>query len=315
MGHAHVHQDGHGHTHDRAGARGLAVALALTCSIFAVQVAGGLIGGSLALLADAGHLLTDASSLILALLAVRMAARPPSGRHTFGWQRAEILAALVNGGALVAIALVTVWAAARRLGDPPNVDGAITLIVAAVGLAANLGAAAVLMRSGEGLNVRAALGHVLADTASSVGVIAAAAIIVATGWNEADPIASLGIAALILVGGIRIVREAIDVLMEAAPPDVDVAEMGNAIARVEGVSEVHDLHVWTVTSGFPAVAAHITVRADAEPWLIRTRTAEMLRRHFAVEHTTLQVEREGEEGRLHQISSPKGRSPDGWRSR
>jgi len=245
--------------------------------------------------------LTDASSLLLALVAVRMAARPPSGRHTFGWQRAEILAALVNGGALVAIALVTVWAAVGRLSDPPKVDGGITLIVATAGLLVNIAAAGVLMRSGGGLNVRAALGHVLADAISSVGVIVAAAIIVLTGWRQADPIASLGIAALILVGGVRIVREAVDVLMEAAPADVDVAQMGNAIARVDGVTEVHDLHVWTVTSGFPAVAAHITVRPDAEPWLVRTRTAEMLRRHFAVEHTTLQVEREGEEGRLHEI--------------
>ena len=305
MGHAHAHH-GHHHGHDHgaareAGARGLAIALLLTCSIFAAQVAGGLIGGSLALLADAGHVLTDASSLLLALVAVRMAARPPSGRHTFGWQRAEILAALVNGGALVAIALVTVWAAAGRLSDPPEVDGGITLIVATAGLLVNVAAAGVLMRSGGGLNVRAALGHVLADAISSVGVIIAAAIIVLTGWTQADPIASLGIAALILVGGVRIVREAVDVLMEAAPADVDVAQMGTAIARVDGVTEVHDLHVWTVTSGFLAVAAHITVRPDAEPWLVRTRTAEMLRRHFAVEHTTLQVEREGEEGRLHEI--------------
>jgi cobalt-zinc-cadmium efflux system protein len=305
MGPAYGHRHhGHGHDHAamrQAGARGLATALALTCIIFAVQVAGALIGGSLALMADAGHLLTDASSLALAFASLRIATRPPSGRHTFGWQRAEILAALVNGAALVGIALVTVWVAAGRLSDPPSVDGGITLGVAAVGLAANVAAAGVLMRSGGTLNVRAALGHVLADALSSVGVIVAAAIIVLTGWELADPIASLGIAALILLGGIRIVREAVDVLMEAAPPGVDVEAMGAAIAHVSGVAEVHDLHVWTVTSGFAAVAAHITVRADAEPWLVRTRTAEMLRRHFDVEHTTLQVEREGEEGRLHQI--------------
>src|SRR4051794_6693266 len=304
------HGDGHGHAHHHAGSRqasgrGLAAALALTCAVFAVQVAGGVIGGSLALLADAGHLLTDASSLALALVAVRVAARPPSGRHTFGWQRAEILAALANGAALVVIALVTVWAALGRLSDPRAVDGGITLAVAAVGLAANLASAAILMRSGGGLNVRAALSHVLADAASSVGVIVAATVIVLTGWELADPLASLGIAALILLGGIGIVREAADVLMEAAPPDVDVGAMGAAIARVVGVCEVHDLHVWTVTSGFLAVAAHITVRADAEPWLVRTRTAEMLRRHFGVEHTTLQVEREGEEHVLHQIRGPR----------
>ena len=177
----------------------------------------------------------------------------------------------------------------------------MTVGVATIGLIFNLGSAEALRRAGGGINVRAALGHVLADAAASAGVIVAALIYLATGWRGADPVASIGIAVLIMLGAIGIVRDAVDVLMEAAPEGVDVEQLGRALAAVDGVAEVHDLHVWTVTSGFPAVAAHMTVQADAEPWLVRARSAEMLRNHFGVEHTTLQVEREGDEHRLLQI--------------
>jgi cobalt-zinc-cadmium efflux system protein len=300
MGHAHAHphDHGHGHAHGLTSTRGLTIALMLTLAIFVAQVVGGVVGGSLALLADAGHLLTDASSLVLALVAARLALRPPTARHTFGFQRAEILAALANGVALLLIAIVTVWAAIGRLSDPPAVDGGITLVIATLGLVFNLAAGGVLLRTDGGLNVRAALSHVVADALSSLGVVVSALIILATGWDAADPIASIGIAAVILFGGVRVVREAVDVLMEAAPPDVDVGRLGRAIAAVDGVVEVHDLHVWTVTSGFPAVAAHITVGGEVEPWLVRARTAAMLRNHFGVEHSTLQVEHEGDERRL-----------------
>jgi len=252
---AHAHHHGHHHPQpDRErGRRGLTIALGLTLAVFAAEVLGGLAGGSLALLADAGHMLTDAAALVLALLAGWMASRPARGRHTFGWQRAEILAALVNGGALVAIALVTVWAAVGRLSDPPKVDGGITLIVATAGLLVNIAAAGVLMRSGGGLNVRAALGHVLADAISSVGVIVAAAIIVLTGWRQADPIASLGIAALILVGGVRIVREAVDVLMEAAPADVDVAASLHVMGRPS--TSASNRPSWTPSPALSSIAA------------------------------------------------------------
>jgi len=304
MAHGHAHH-GHGHGHHGGGRdasrRGLLIALGLTLAVFGVEVAGGIVGGSLALLADAGHLLTDAGSLVLALVAVHYASRPPEGRHTFGWQRAEILAALVNGAALLAIGAITIYAAIGRLFDPSGIDGWLTIGVAIVGLIFNLGSAEALRRAGGGINVRAALGHVLADAAASAGVIVAALIYLATGWRGADPVASIGIAVLIMLGAIGIVRDAVDVLMEAAPEGVDVEQLGRALAAVEGVAEVHDLHVWTVTSGFPAVAAHMTVQADAEPWLVRARSAEMLRNHFGVEHTTLQVEREGDEHRLLQI--------------
>jgi cobalt-zinc-cadmium efflux system protein len=304
VSHAH-HHGHHGHAHDHGeraqGQRGLTIALGLTVSIFAVELIGGIAAGSLALLADAGHLLADAGALGLALAAGWMASRPSRGRRTFGWQRAEILAALANGLVLVLIALATMIEAVRRLQDPTTVEGGITLVVALVGLAFNLVSGAVLARSGSGLNVRAALRHVLADALSSLGVVVAAIAILVAGWERADPIASLAIAVLIMFSALSIVRESLDVLLEAAPAGIDVSAMGTAMATVDGVVEVHDLHVWTVTSGFPAVAAHITVQADHEPSLIRRRTAEMLRNHFGVEHSTLQVERVGNEHQLLQI--------------
>jgi cobalt-zinc-cadmium efflux system protein len=306
MAHAHPHGHHH-HHHDRQrGQRGLLIALALTLAVFAAEVVGGLAGGSLALLADAGHLLADAAALGLALLAGWMASRPARGRHTFGWQRAEILAALANGIVLVLIAAATLVEAARRLGHPPHVQGGITLAVAAIGLVFNLTSGAVLLRAGSGLNVRAAMRHVLADAVSSVGVIVAAGAILAFGWRSADPLASIAIALLILLSAAAIVRESLDVLLEAAPVGIDVERMGRAMAQVDGVVEVHDLHVWTVTSGFPAVAAHITVSTATEPSLVRRRTAEMLRKHFGVQHSTLQVEREGSEHALLQIKNAQG---------
>ncbi len=300
VSHAH-HHGHHGHSERSQGQRGLTIALGLTVAIFAVELIGGLAAGSLALLADAGHLLADAGALGLALAAGWMATRPSTGRRTFGWQRAEILAALANGLVLVLIALATMFEAVRRLQDPTAVKGGITLVVALVGLAFNLVSGAVLARSGSGLNVRAALRHVLADALSSLGVVVAAIAILVAGWERADPIASFAIAILIMFSALSIVRESLDVLLEAAPAGIDVSEMGAAMATVDGVVEVHDLHVWTVTSGFPAVAAHITVRADHEPSLIRRRTAELLRNHFGVEHSTLQVERAGNERELLQI--------------
>jgi cobalt-zinc-cadmium efflux system protein len=309
---AHGHHHGHAH-HDHAedrrrSRRGLSVALALTFAVFLAEIAGGIAAGSLALLADAGHMLTDVAALILALVAGVMASRPAAGQRTFGWQRAEILAALANGVLLVLIAAGTIVEALVRIGDPPDVKGGLTLAVAALALGVNLCSGAVLMQSGSGLNVRAALRHVLADAVSSLGVIVAAFCILAFGWNVADPIVSIGIAVLILLSAVSILRESTDVLLEAAPAGIDVPDMGRAMAQVDGVIEVHDLHVWTVTSGFPAVAAHVTVSGESEPSLVRRRMAEMLRRHFGVTHSTLQVEREGAEQALLQIRRGSGTS-------
>ena len=300
MASAHAHDHHHGHPHG-AGDRALRIALAITLLVFAAELVGAIASGSLALLADAGHLLSDVAALALALGAAWMARRPASGRRTFGFKRAEILAALANGIALGVIAVGIGVEAIRRLGSPPHVAAGITLAVACGALVANLASSAALARGGGGLNVRAALRHVLADALSAAGVIVSALVVLATGWRRADPVAGLAIAVLVMWSGVTIVRESVDVLMEAAPEGIDIDVLGNSLAAVDGVVEVHDLHVWTVTSGFPAVAAHVTVEPAAEPSIVRRRMAELLRNHFGIEHSTLQVERAGEELRLIQI--------------
>jgi cobalt-zinc-cadmium efflux system protein len=300
-----VHHHGHPHHHhhvpaDRGGG-GLRIALGITVLVCAIEVVGGILSGSLALLADAGHVFADAGSLGLALWAASMARRPAAGRRTFGFKRAEILAALANGIVLGVIAVGIAVAAIGRLSSPPHVEAGLTLAVAAAGFALNLTSTWVLSQAGGSLNVRAAMRHVAADALSQVGVMVAAAVVLVTGWRQADAVAGLLIAALVLVSAVGIVRESVDVLMETAPLGIDVERVGTTMAAVDGVIEVHDLHVWTVTSGFPAVAAHVTVRGDAEPSMVRRRMAEMLRDTFGIEHSTLQVERSGQEFDLLQL--------------
>ena len=277
------------------------MALAITLLVCATEVVGGIVSGSLALLADAGHMFADAGSLGLALWAASMAQRPATGRRTFGFKRAEILAALANGIVLGVIAVGIAAAAAGRLSSPPHVDAGLTLVVAAIGFGLNLVSTTVLSRAGGGLNVRAALRHVAADALSQFGVMFAAVVILTTGWKLADPLAGMLIAVLVLVSAVGIVRESVDVLMEAAPLGIDVERLGTMMAAVEGVLEVHDLHVWTVTSGFPAVAAHVTVRGDAEPSMVRRQLAQLVRESFGIDHSTLQVERTGQESDLLQL--------------
>jgi cobalt-zinc-cadmium efflux system protein len=277
------------------------VALAITLLVCTLEAGGGIVSGSLALLADAGHLFADAGSLGLAIWAASMAQRPAAGRRTFGFKRAEILAALANGIVLGVIAVGIAAAATGRLSSPPHVDAGLTLVVAAIGFGLNLISTTVLSRAGGGLNVRAALRHVAADAVSQFGVMFAAVVILTTGWRLADPLAGLLIAVLVLLSAVGIVRESVDVLMEAAPLGIDVERLGTMMAAVEGVVEVHDLHVWTVTSGFPAVAAHVTVRGDAEPSMVRRQLAELVREGFGIDHSTLQVERTGQEADLLQL--------------
>ncbi len=299
-----IHKHGH-HHHDHGGGdrggRGLKVALAITLVVCALEVVGGILAGSLALVADAGHILADAGSIGLALWAAAMARRPATGRRTFGLKRAEILAALANGIVLGVIAVGIAVAAISRLSSPPDVNGGLTLAVAAVAFCLNLTSTVVLSRSGGGLNVRAVTRHVAADALSQAGVMVAAIIIITTGWELADPLASLLISVLVLVSAVGIVRESVDVLMEAAPLGIDVELLGTMMCEVDGVVEVHDLHVWTVTSGFPAVAAHVTVRGDAEPSMVRRQLSELVRDRFGIAHSTLQVERTGQESDLLQL--------------
>jgi len=275
-------------------ARALAWALGLTVVIAALEVGGGLLSRSLALLADAGHMVTDAGALGLSLFALRIARRPPTAEKSFGYYRLEILAALFNGALLIGVAVWIVAAALARLREPPAIRSGLMLAIAVVGLAANVVAVVMLYRAREeNLNTRAAYLHILGDTLGSVGTIAAAGVILATGWVLADPLISIAIAALILVSAVRLVGESVDVLLEATPRHVSLEELHGAIRAVWGVSDVHDLHVWTVSNGIVAMSAHARVSDPAEH---QRALEEICRRArgFGIQHVTIQMERETE---------------------
>ena len=289
-----MHHHGHDHALDerlRSDRRALAIALALILGLMVAEVAFGLVASSLALLADAGHMLTDAFALGFALVAASLARRPPGGAWTFGFRRVEMLAALVNG---ILLGLVAIWIlieAVLRLISPSAVRGGIVLVVALVGVGVNLAAAAVLRGgSKESMNVRAAFLHVATDLAAFAGTALAGALILLFGWDRADPIASIAVAALMLWSGWRLVRVSTEVFLERAPAGIDPEEVGRALVAEPGVVEVHDLHVWTVTSGFPALSAHVLVETDADCHGLRSELEQMLADRFGLLHTTLQVE-------------------------
>jgi cobalt-zinc-cadmium efflux system protein len=277
------------HAH-RGQQRALALALGLVLAFAAVEAAVGAAAGSVALLADAAHMLSDAGALGLALFAAWLGRRPATPERSFGWRRAEVLAALANALVLVALGGAIVWESAGRLSDPPAVQGGWVLVAGAAGLAVNVAAARILHGAGSGLNVRAAMLHVLADLASSAGVVLAGLVVLATGWAQADPVAGLLIGVLVVLGTAGVLRETIGVLLEGAPAGMDAREVGAAIAGAEGVVGVHDLHLWTITSGFPALSAHVLVAAGADCHAIRRELETMLRDRFELTHTTLQVE-------------------------
>ena len=280
----------------------LRLTLVLTATFTVVEVVGGLVAGSLALLADAAHMLSDNASLGIALFAAWLAGRPAGPSRTFGYRRAEILAALFNGVTLVALSIWIFIEAAERLGDPPEVEAGLMLGIAVAGLLVNLTSARILQRhSAESLNVSAALRHVLADVLGSLGVIVAALVILTTGWEYADPAVSVLIGVLVLGSSWGILRDSTQILLEGSPPGTDVQEVGRAMAGMAGVTQVHDLHVWTITSGFPALAAHVLVGRDVDCHLKRLELEAMLRDRFGLEHTTLQVDHE--HGELLQIEN------------
>ncbi|HJU48930.1 MAG TPA: cation diffusion facilitator family transporter [Gaiellaceae bacterium] len=291
-----AHQHGHGHDHRRASTRALLAVLALTTAYTLVEIAGGLLTDSLALLADAGHMLSDNLSILLAVGAIWLARRPSTPRRSFGYRRAEILAAFVNGLALVLVGVWIVIEAVRRLDDPPDVLGGWMLLVALGGLAVNLAAAWILQRSGrETLNVEAAFRHVIADLLGSVGVIVAALLVLLTGWEAADPVVSLAIAALIAWSAWGVLRDSTSILMEASPSGIDALAVERSIAQMPGVTNVHDLHVWTITSGFDALSAHVLVSRGDDCHARRREIEGMLAREFGIEHTTLQVDHAADE--------------------
>lgn len=266
-------------------------ALAINATMVVAALVGAWLTGSLALLADAGHVLSDVGAIALGLVAVSLAARPSGPRRTFGLQRSEVLAALVNGIALVAIAVLIVVAAIGRLEDPPEIEGAGVLAVGLLGLAGNAAAAWLLAHGDRAdLNLEAVLRHSFADALGSLAVIVSGAVVLATGWLEADPLASLAVAGLILFSSVRLVLEPLDVLMEAAPAGLDVERLGGELCRVEGVREVHELHVWTVTAGFATLSAHVVVAPDRDRDAVRRELEFLLAERYGIEHTTLQME-------------------------
>ncbi len=255
------------------------------------EVVFGIVANSLALLADAGHMLTDAAALGLAIFAASMAARPAQGRWTFGYKRVEVLAAQVNGLTLLIIGVWIVYGAIRRLISPDDVQGGIMLVVALVGILVNGVATLLLSRaSRESINVRGAFVHVLNDLAAFVGTAVAGGLILATGWDRFDPVASLFVAALIGWSSWGLLRDSTRIFLESSPTDIDPDEVGRAIVSAADVVETHDLHVWTVTSGFPALSAHVLVKPGADCHAIRRGLERMLVERFGLDHTTLQVD-------------------------
>jgi cobalt-zinc-cadmium efflux system protein len=280
------------------------VAAAINAGLIATGVVGGVLTGSLALLADAGHALSDLGAIGLGLLAARLAGRPGGPRRTFGLQRSEVMAALLNGLALVAIAVLILIAALDRLGDPPEVEGAGVVVLGLLGLAGNTAATWVLASGRrDDINLEAVLRHSAADALGSLGVVVSGVVILATGWEPIDPLIGIAIAALILASSVRLVRDPFDVLMESAPRGVDAQAVAREIGTVDGVREVHDLHVWSVTSGFEALAAHVVVAPGRDRDLARREVEFLLRERYGIEHTTLQMEERAEHDALLQVST------------
>jgi cobalt-zinc-cadmium efflux system protein len=294
---AHAHHEHHHHgVAPDADRRRLAVAFALILAFMVAEVVAGLVASSLALLSDAAHMLTDAAALGLALVAARLAARPPSGRFTFGLGRAEVLSAQLNGASLLVLGGVLAFEAVRRLISPPDVEGAIVVVIGLTGACVNLLVAWQLARAERrSLNVEGAMAHVLTDLYASVGAALAGAVILLTDFREADPIAALIVSALMLLSGWRLLRDASAVLLEGSPEGVRTEEVGRAIAAAPGIQEVHDLHVWEVTAGFPALAAHVLVRPGDDCHGRRRELEQLLEERFDIRHTTIQVDHEAAE--------------------
>ena len=299
------HDHGHAHTHvpatgtATAAYRGrLRVALAITLGIMVVEIVGGLLADSLALIADAAHMATDALGLGMALLAVHFANRPPSTNRTFGFARAEILAALANCLLLLGVGGYVLYEAAQRFVTPADTRGGLMVVFGLIGLVANSVSLTLLMRGQkESLNVRGAFLEVAADALGSVAVLISAAVILTTGWQTADPVASLVIGLMIVPRTLKLLRETLDVLLEAAPKDVDMAEVRAHILALDGVEDVHDLHAWTITSGMPVLSAHVVVNGEALSAIGHEKMLHELQGclgdHFDVEHCTFQLEPSG----------------------
>ena len=314
MSHGHDHHHGPGgHSHAvsaDADRRKLAIALGLILGLMVLEIVVGLIADSLALVSDAAHMLTDAVAIGLSLWAASLATRPARGAMTYGYRRAEILAAQFNGATLLTLAVLIVIEAVRRLITPPTVEAKLILAVAVVGVIVNLIATWVLARANrQSLNLEGSFQHIVTDLYAFIGTAIAAIVILATGFQRADPIASLFVAALMLRASYGLLKASGRIFLEAAPEGMDVEEIGTALAGHPGVVEVHDLHVWEVTSGFPSLSAHVLVESDADCHGIREQLEQVIDERFHIHHTTLQVEHS--KPRLVQMSVPRPRRQTG----
>jgi cobalt-zinc-cadmium efflux system protein len=297
----------HDHAHGASGeadAKWLTIALGLLAAFMAVEVVAGILAHSLALLSDAAHMLTDAGALLLSLIVIRLVARPAGGNLTFGLKRAEILSAQANGATLLVLAGLVVYEGIHRLVTPPEPQGIVILVVALVGVAVNLAATWSISRANrQSMNVEGSFQHILTDLYAFVATAIAGIVILATGFRRADAIAALLVAALMLRAAVGLLRASGRVLLEAAPEGMSVDEIGTAIAEHPHVASVHDLHVWTIGSGFPALSAHVLVHPGDDCHGIRRELEALIERRFGIEHTTLQVDHQGDR-RLLTIGRP-----------
>ncbi len=294
-GHGHAHSHDHGVSAD-ADKRWLSIALALLVAFMAIEVTIGILAGSLALITDAAHMLTDAAAIVLALVAIKIAARPARGGYTWGLKRVEILSAQANGITLLLLAAFFVYEGVHRLLDPPEVDGPLVFFTALAGCAVNLAATWCIRRANRSsLNVEGAYQHILNDLYAFIATAIAGAVIWATGWGRADAIAALVVAALMLQAGWSLVKASGRIFLEAAPEGIDPARVGVELAAVDSVVEVHDLHIWEITSGEPALSAHILVAPEAECHGVRASISAMLHERHEIDHATLQVDHAGAE--------------------
>lgn len=291
MGHNHAH---HHHHHGTGNKKALFQAFLLIAVFMFVEVAGGILTNSLALLSDAGHMLSDAAALGLSLYAIILGEKKATQRNTYGYRRFEIIAASLNGITLLLIAFYIVYESIQRFLQPPEIQGLGMLTIAILGLLVNIGAAFLLMRGDrENLNVKSAYLHVLGDTLGSIGAIVAALLIYFLGWTYADPIASLIVAVLIAVSGCRVTKEAFHILMEGAPASIDQESLMKRLSQIEGVGNVHDLHIWSLTSEMPMLTCHLLIKHDQHEVILQ-EAQRITNEEFGIKHCTIQVEREDE---------------------
>lgn len=288
--HSHSHDHGH-HHHTTSNKKVLFFSFLLITFFMIVEAVGGLLTNSLALLSDAGHMLSDAAALGLSLLAFKIGERQATYSKTYGYRRIEIIAAFINGLTLIIISLYIFYEAFQRFIDPPNVSASM-MIIAFIGLVVNIVVAWMLMRgdSQENLNIRSALLHVLGDLLGSIGAIVAGILIMLFGWNIADPIASVIVAILIVISGIRVTKDSIHILMEGKPTNINVEEVKSKLMELPGIEDVHDFHIWSITSEFPALSCHLVVDNTVDRDKIIIQANKLLNKHFDISHSTLQIE-------------------------